>query len=390
MNKHVSWPRIIIHGDMDAFYAAVEQRDNPSLVGKPVVVGGRSKRSVVSTASYEARKYGLHSAMPMTEALRRCPHVVVIPPDFERYNVASKQIMAVFSNYSPLVEPLSLDEAFVDMTGAEELFGPPEKMARDIKRDIYEATDGLTVSVGGAATKYVAKVASDFEKPDGLTLIPEPETLSFLWPLPVTQLWGVGPKSRKRIEQLGYRTIGDVAKAPESELVRHLGSLGTHIWQLANGKDDREVVSFRSAKSIGKELTLERDVIGASSIRPYLRQLAEQVARRLRAKELLAAGVRVKLKTASFKLLTHQQPLRPPVDSAKEMLVSAERLLEQFDLSQPMRLIGIAAFDLVESTGPVQAELFTDEAKERNRRLDRTLDQIQTRFGKVVTRDLKS
>ncbi len=383
MNKieDTAWPRLILHADMDAFYAAVEQRDNPALRGKPLVVGGDSKRGVVSTASYEARRFGLKSAMPMVEALRRCPEVIVVPPDFARYQEASSKIMKVFADYSPLVEPLSLDEAFVDMSGAQGLFGAPDEMARSLKRDVFEATGGLTVSVGVAASKYVAKVASDFQKPDGLTIVPPGGELGFLWPLSISHLWGVGPKSRMKIEQMGLTTIGDVARASKEKLEQELGSLGDHIWKLANAKDEREVIPNREAKSIGKERTLEKDVRGTAAIRPLLRSLAEQTARRLRRKGLLAAGVRVKLKTAAFQLLTRQAPLTPPADTARELLAVAHKLLDQFDLDQPMRLVGISTFQLIEKQASVQQELFPDKANERNRRLDHTLDEINDRFG---------
>ncbi|MCP4676882.1 MAG: DNA polymerase IV [Deltaproteobacteria bacterium] len=377
----MSHRRIILHADMDAFYAAVEQRDNPELRGRPLVVGGGSARGVVSTASYEARKYGLHSAMPMVEALRKCQDVIVVPPDFTRYKEASAQIMEVFGNYSPLVEPLSLDEAFIDMSGAESLFGAPEEMARSIKRDVFEATRGLTVSVGAATIKYVAKVASDFQKPDGLTVVAPGDELDFLWPQSVSRLWGVGPKSRVKVEEMGLRTIGDVAKAPKKMLEKRLGSLGEHIWNLANGLDDREVVPDHDIKSVSNERTLEKDVRGKRDIRPVLRRLGEQVARRLRKKQLKAGGVRVKLKTSSFRLLTRQAPIQPPSDSAKELLSVADNLLDQFNLGEPMRLVGIAGFDLVEDDVPVQQELFVNESQERNRKLDRTLDSIIDRFG---------
>jgi DNA polymerase-4 len=379
------WPRIILHADMDAFYAAVEQRDDPSLRGKPLVVGGTSKRGVVSTASYEARPFGLKSAMPMVEALRRCPDVIVVPPDFVRYKEASDRIMEVFGSYSPLVEPLSLDEAFIDMSGAEGLFGAPREMARAIKRDVLAATDGLTVSVGVATCKYVAKVASDHRKPDGLTLVEPGEETAFLWPLPISRLWGVGPKSRERMEAVGLATIGDVARSPRAALAAELGSLGEHVWQLAHARDDREVVPERDPKSVGNERTLEEDVRGREQIWPILRRLAEMVARRLRRKGLRAGGVRVKLKTADFRLLTRQAPLEPSADSARELLAAAGDLLDQMELDRPYRLVGIAGFALTEE-GPAQQELFVDAARERNRRLDRALDDIVEKFGDDVVK----
>jgi len=376
------WPRIIVHADMDAFYAAVEQRDHPELRGRPVLVGGSGRRSVVSTASYEARPYGCHSAMPMAAARRLCPDAVVIPPDFERYHAASNAVMAVFESYSPCVEPLSLDEAFLDMTGAEGLFGSPGEMARRIKRDVREATKGLTVSVGVATTKFVAKVASDFRKPDGFTVVPGDRVHEFLWPLPVSRLWGVGPKTCQSLEQIGLRRIGDVARAKEGMLVRRFGETGTHIHRLAWGVDDREVETDREAKSIGAECTLEEDITGEAAIRPHIKRNVERVARQLRREGLVASGVRVKLKTSGFRLLTRQGRVQPPTDSERDLERTASALLHQFDLTLPMRLVGIAAFNL----GPVsgrqrQGELFEDERREQTRALERLVDAIRERFG---------
>jgi len=373
--------RIIVHADMDAFYAAVEQLDDPSLRGKPVLVGGTGNRGVVSTASYEARPFGVHSAMPMVEARRKCPQAIVLPPNFERYTEISRRIMDVFGTYSPLVEPLSLDEAFIDMTGAEGLFGPPRQMALGIKRDVLEATGGLTVSVGVATCKFVAKVASDHEKPDGLVIVEPGEEREFLWPLPVKRLWGVGPKAEERLRELGLETIGDVARASVQHLERKLGSLGLHIHALAHARDMRDVIPERDARSVGAERTLDVDIVGEAAIVPHLRESADRVSRRLRKHGLLAGGVRVKLKTARFKLHTRQGPLRPPTDAYDELLAGAVALLEQFDLRQPMRLVGLAAFDLIGADGRPQQELFPDERRERSRRLDRALDAVHERFG---------
>jgi DNA polymerase IV len=375
------WTRIILHADMDAFYAAVEQRDDPSLRGRPVVVGGDLKRGVVSTASYEARRYGLRSAMPMARAVRLCPEVVVLPPDFSRYKAVSKEINDVFHSYSPLVEPLSLDEAFIDMTGAEALFGAPEAMARKIKRDVFEITRGLTISVGASTTKYVAKVASDYQKPDGLTVVPPGEVTGFLWPLPVSRLWGVGEKSARRLRETGLETLGEVARADRVALVRVLGSLGEHVRRLANGDDPREVIPERDAKSIGKEVTLDEDLSGRPALMPHVRWCADRVARRLRLEGMVAAGVRVKIKTAGFRLLTRQGAARPPTDNAGEIIGVADRLLDQLDLDQPIRLVGLAAFNLEGDAGPVQRELFEDARHARGRKLDRAIDAVLDRFG---------
>ena len=246
---------------MDAFYAAVEQLDRPELRGKALLVGGTGPRGVVSTASYEARPFGVGSAMPMALARRRCPHAIVLPPRFERYRAVSKVVMEALGTFSPLVEPLSLDEAFVDMTGCEALFGSPRAMGETIRRAVFEATQ-LTVSVGISATKYVAKVASDARKPDGLTVVAPDEVAGFLHPLPIDRLWGVGARTCAGLRARGLDTIGDVAATPPDDLERWFGSLGTHVHALAHGRDDRAVIPERDAKSIGSENTLDTDIVG--------------------------------------------------------------------------------------------------------------------------------
>ena len=260
---------------------------------------------MVSTASYEARPYGVGSAMPMALARRRCPHAIVLPPRFERYHAVSRVVMKTLGTFSPLVEPLSLDEAFVDMTGCEALFGEPRAMGEAVRRAVFEATE-LTVSVGVSATKYVAKVASDRHKPDGLTVVGPHEVADFLHPLPIDRLWGVGARTCARLRARGLDTIGDVAAAALDDLERWFGSLGAHIHALAHGRDDRAVIPERDAKSIGSENTLDTDIAGEAAIRPWLLRAADTVARRLRAEGLDARGVRVKLRTADFRLHTRQ------------------------------------------------------------------------------------
>ena len=387
MGDQPRWSRIIVHADMDAFFASVEQHDRPELRGKPVLVGGTGRRGVVCTASYEARPFGCHSAMPVAQARARCPGAVVLPPNFKRYQEVSERVMSVFARYSPLVEPLSLDEAFLDMTGAEGLFGTPEEMGRRIRAEVKDATEGLTVSVGVAATKFVAKVASDFKKPDGLTLVPPGTETEFLWPMPVSRLWGVGPKTCEALTRAGLTTIGDVAQTQEVDLVRRLGALGSHIYRLAWARDERPVIPNRDAQSIGAEVTLEEDVTGQALILQYLRPNAARVARHLRREGLLAGSVRVKLKTHLFQILTRQSELQTPTDSERDLLRAAEGLLKDFDLSVPMRLVGIAAFDLKPSgSHPLQVGLFEAAERDRHRQLDRTLDSLRERFGDVVVR----
>lgn len=379
-----SWDKIIIHADMDAFYAAVEQLDNPELRGKPVLVGGLGKRSVVSTASYEARIYGIHSAMPMSTARARCREAVVVPPRFSRYKEVSRQIMAVFGSMSPTVEPLSLDEAFLDMTGAERLLGPPREMAKQIKRKVREVTLGLTVSCGIATTKYVAKVASDFEKPDGLTLVEPGEEVAFLAPLGIKHLWGVGPKTLGQLEALGLKTIGDVARTDEGFLRRRLGALGSHISALSRGLDERGVEIEREAKSIGAERTLEEDIVGFAAVERELRPLAEKVGRMLRQKGCRAGGVRVKIKTSDFRLRTRQERLPQPTDATLEIENVARALLKGFELDVPIRLVGVAMYELSQGTAGEQVELFPDRDREKKRKLDRALDLLSEKFGEDI------
>lgn len=375
------WQRIIVHADMDAFFAAIEQMDHPELRGRPVLVGGLGPRSVVSTASYEARPFGVGSAMSMAVARRRCPDAIVVPPRFGRYKEISAKVMEVFAQFSPKVEPLSLDEAFLDMTGTTRLFGPPGEMGAKIRRAVFEATGGLTVSVGVARSKFVAKVASDHRKPHGLTIVPPDREPEFLHPLRVDKIWGVGPRAKEKLDALGLRTIGDVAGASHGYLVARLGSFGEHIHRLARGDDPREVEPRREARTIGAEETLDEDIIGEAAIRAELLPLAEKVARRLRLAELRAGGVRVKLKTADFQIHSRQSRLGSPIDSAKPLLEAATSLLRLFDLSDPIRLVGITAYDLSDLE-PVQGDLFTTPTPNpKQRQLDRAVDQIQARFG---------
>ena len=374
-----SWEQIIAHADMDAFYAAVEQLDDPALRGKPLLVGPRSRHGVVLTASYEARPYRVGSAMPMVEALRRCPIAVVVPPRFERYEQVSRAIMGVFGDFSPVVEPLSLDEAFIDMTGSEELFGRPESMARKIRAAVAEVTGGLTASVGISGTKYVAKVASAHQKPDGLTVVQPEEAAAWLAPQSITRLWGAGAKTQVRLRELGLETIGDIAAAERSWLVDCLGSAGSHFHDLAYARDPRRVIVRCEAKSIGSECTLRSNVSRVSEIRPHLRASADKIGKRLRRKNLVASGVRVKLKTSEFRLLTRQCRLREPTDVSDTLYAVAVKLLAEFDDSGPFRLIGLAAYALAGGTGPLQLGLL--DGNDRQRRLETTLDRIAERFG---------
>ena len=376
------WPRIIAHADMDGFYAAIEQLDDPSLRGRPLLVGPPSPRGVVLTASYEARPYGVGSAMPMAKARRLCPNAVIVPPRFDRYQEVSATIMKVFSDFSPDVEALSLDEAFLDMTGSEQLFGDPKSIGRRLKTAIREATGGLTASVGLSATKYVAKVASACQKPDGLTVVPPDEARAWLAPLPVSWLWGAGPKTQARLHQLGLHTIGDVAHADPQFLSAKLGSAGLHFHTLAQAEDPRPVIGRRTSKSIGSELTLDEDVCDKADIRFHLRRSADTIGRRLRKKNYVAFGVGVKLKTADFQIVTRQHRLSEPTDVAERLYSVGVALLNHVDHPGPFRLVGLVAYDLVDINNLTQLDLFSAFA--RQRQLEVAIDGLADRFGTNV------
>ena len=383
--SETSWPRIVAHADMDAFYAAVEQLDHPELRGRPVLVGPRGERGVVLTASYEARPFGVGSAMPVVRARRLCPEAVTVPPRFDRYEEISRTIMRVFGDFSPCVEPLSLDEAFIELSGAERIFGSPAEMGRRIGDAVREAT-GLTASVGVSGTKYVAKAASSYRKPDGLTVVPPWEARAWLAPQPVSRLFGAGPKTLPKLAALGLHTIGDVARCDPRTLHRGLGSLGAHLAALANARDPRPVEGGRTSRSVGSDRTLLADVSARGEILPHLRDAADRIGRRLRRKGCAARGVRVRLKTARFEMLTRQCVLARATDVADILYEAAGRLLDAFGSSGPFRLVGMAAYDLCPAGSPEQLQLFDRpfDREGRIRRLERTLDALIERFGRDV------
>ena len=378
------WPRIIAHADMDAFYAAIEQLDDPKLRGKPILVGPPTDRGVVLTASYEARPFGVGSAMPMAKARRMCPDATIVRPRFDRYQEVSKSIMAVFSDFSPHVETISLDEAFLDLTGCEQLLGEPRTIGKKLKQAVRDATGGLTASVGMSGTKYVAKVASAHQKPDGLTIVPPHKAQTWLAPLPVSRLWGVGPKTERRLHALNLYTIHDIAAADRNWLEEKLGSAGKHFYALAHAKDPRTVEGQRSSKSIGSETTLAKDIRDKNEIRRYLRQSADEIARRLRRKRYVAFGIRVKLKTHEFRILTRQHQRRQPTDSAAELYADASIILDEFEHPGPFRLVGMAAYDLAAVDETSQLDLFGSGT--RRRRLETAIDELTQRFGPNVLR----
>ncbi len=364
---------------MDAFFASVEQRDAPELRGKPLVVGGAARRGVVAAASYEARQYGVRSAMPMAEALRRCRNLVVVPPRGERYAEVSGQVFDVFHKYTPLVEGLSIDEAFLDVTASRSLFGDGATIARLIKQDVFEAT-GLTCSAGVAPSKFVAKIASDMDKPNGLTVVPD-DVAGFLAPLPIERMWGIGPKTAPQLRALGYSTLGDLAKADPASLERALGSWGSAIRELARGNDARDVIPDRDAKSIGAECTYDVDLTTRDAIARTLLAHASRVAERLTASNLAARAVVVKLKLHDFTLLTRRMTLPAPASDTRTLHDACLQLLDRFSLERAkVRLTGVAAQDLC-SAEPVQPTLFRDEKQDRRRDVENLLLRAKERFG---------
>jgi DNA polymerase-4 len=371
---------------MDAFYASVEQRDDPKLRGKPVIVGGRSRRGVVLAASYEVRPFGVRSAMPMAEALRRAPNAIVVPPRRDRYELTSAGVFAIFRRYTPLVEPLSLDEAFLDVTGSRALFGDGEAIARMIKDDI-RAEQGITASAGVAPCKFASKIASDLRKPDGLVVVPPASVAEFLAPLPVERMWGVGPKTAPRMRALGYQTLGDLATAGEDALERALGSWGLVAGRLARGEDDRGVNPDGEARSIGTEETYEEDLRGERDIARTLLEHAGRVARRLVREGISARTVAIKVKYADFTVRTRRVTLASPVNDTDAIHAAALGLLARVPIeNRRVRLTGVSVSGLV-GKAP-QRTLFPDAASERGRRLEEVAVQIADRFGdeRAVTR----
>jgi len=366
---------------MDAFFAAVEQRDHPELRGRPVIIGadpqGGRGRGVVSTASYEARRFGVGSAMPISRAWRACPQGVYLPPDIERYSVESRRVMEILRRFSDLVEPVSIDEAFVDVTASRRAFGPGEAVARRLKREIHEETR-LTASVGAASSKLVAKVASDMRKPDGLVVVPPGEEEAFLAPLPVRRLWGVGPRVAETLAKAGVVTIGDLARLEPARLEGRLGTHGQDLQRLARGIDERPVLGDSAdARSIGQEHTFDQDTADPERLRAMLLSLADGVARRLRAQELRARTVTLKYRDETFRTRTHARTLTAGVDSGNEIFEVVSGLFAEVHRGRRVRLLGVYSSHF--GAGSPQLDLFADDA--RASPADRLRDEVARRFG---------
>lgn len=372
-------PEPMLHVDLDAFYASVESLKDPSLKGKPVIVGGVGGRGVVSSASYEARVFGVRSAMPTVRARRLCPDGVFVSPDFTAYQAHSNRFREVLLSFTPLVEPISLDEAFLDVAGAERLFGPPETIAARIRAAV-ELEVGVTCSVGVAPTKFVAKLASDGCKPDGMLVVPVEGVLDYLEPLPVGRLWGVGEKTGDTLGRMGIRTIGDLSRTPQAILARLLGEQSaTHLWQLSHGIDDRDVVPYEPPKSVGHEETFEHDLDDDEEILRELLALTGRVASRLRADGYRARTVTLKARLATFTTLTRSKTMADPTDVGADLYQTVATLYRGLPGERRrIRLLGVQATGLL-SAGAEQLALLHGE---RWSDVERTIDRIEERFGR--------
>ncbi len=376
--RHVELHRLTVaHVDCDAFYAAIEKRDRPELRDEPVIVGGRH-RGVVAACCYVAREYGVHSAMPMYQALKACPHATVIRPDMKKYTAVGRAVRAMMKALTPLVEPLSIDEAFMDLGGTEPLHrgSAARTLARLARR--VEDEIGITVSIGLSYNKFLAKIASDLDKPHGFAVIGRAEARGFLADQPVGLLWGVGRAMRQRLARDGITRIGDLADIGEPGLVTRYGRIGRRLWSCARGEDDRAVDPRRETKSVSSEITMDKDLSQAAELSPLLWQLAETVARRMKKTGLAGRRVTLKLKTADFRLLTRTRRLSGPTHSAEAMYRAAQPLLDREADGRAFRLIGIGAHDLVETALAAQGDLF--DAAARNP-VDQALDTVREKFG---------
>jgi len=377
--------RHILHVDMDAFFASVEQLDHPEFRGKPLLVGHDGLRGVVAAASYEARRFGCKSAQPIAVAKLLCPHAIITPGRFDRYRELSQQIHLLFEHFTPIVEPVSIDEAYLDVTGSLRLHGEPQTIAQNLKQLIHSKT-GLTASVGVAGNKFLAKLASDMNKPDGLMIITATEAERILPAMSVGRLWGIGPKTEAHLVSLGVKTIADLRRMPAEFLEAQFGSSAEHFLELAHGRDDRPVIPDSESKSISHEQTFGVDVGAPDAVRNVLLDHVEQVAWRLRRHHLLARRVSLKIRFGDFKTINRSRTLRHPSDRTDELLAAAYQIFDEWAANSfsPVRLIGMAA----ESLGPpsAQMDLFQDPNQARAQELDHALDSINERFGKRAIR----
>ncbi len=379
MNKN----RVILHVDMDAFFAAIEELDHPEYRGKPVVVGADPKegkgRGVVSTCNYEARNYGIHSAMPISKAYKRCPQAVYVFPRMERYVEFSKKIHAIFHEFTPQVEPISIDEAFLDVSGCIRLLGEPIEIARKIKERIKKQT-GLIASIGIASSKFIAKIASDLEKPDGLVVVEPGKEIDFLSPLPISKMWGVGKKTEIRLKAMGIDTIGKLAKLQRDIIIKRMGKVGLHFWNLANGIDERDVELGHKVKSVSLENTFHEDVNDENKIEETIFALSDNVSRILRKKGFKGKTITLKIRLEDFTTFTRAQSYNSFIDSSKIISSVCLNLYHNFNREdKKVRLLGVAVSNLNTDCGS-QLGLF-DESLNEEQKIDQLIDMVQSKFG---------
>jgi len=377
--------RKIIHVDMDAFYASVEQRDDPILLAKPVVVGGKpNSRGVVSAASYEARKFGIHSAMPMAEAFRRCPHAIFLPVNMNKYKEVSLEIRQIFLTYTPMVEPISLDEAFLDVTRSSSLFGPVNTIALTIKQRIQQELN-LTASVGVASNKFLAKLASDLKKPNGFVVV-QPDTVQeLLDPLSIERIWGVGKKTAEQLHKLNIKTVRDLRRLDLKYLTQLFGILGSQLYQLAQGIDDRPVESDRVVKSVGRETTFATDTAECDMLETELLKLAVDIGRRMRKKAFRGKTITLKVRYNDFRTVSRSYTLSQATDSDDVIYKEACNLLREVSPKQPLRLIGLTLNNLTDKS-ECQLSLFSEQQRD-NETLTKVIDLVNEKYGeKSITR----
>lgn len=371
--------RWVMHVDMDAFYAAVEQRDNPELKGKPVIVGGLSSRGVVATASYEAREFGVRSAMPITEAKRRCPHGIFVTPNPERYWAASQKVQKIFSEFSPLVEMLSVDEGFMDISGMGSLYSSVSEIPRLLKQKIFEETQ-LVASAGVGPNKFVAKIASDIGKPNGLVIVPHDRVLDFLAPLPLERIWGVGGKTAEKLHHMGFQTIGDIRQKELSFFQPHFGSLALRLYELSRGIDHRPVVPDEERKSLGKETTYESDLMSADEIRAEISRIAQQVGWRLRREGWMGWTVTLKVRYSPFRTISRSHTMQDPISLDEEITEAALELFENLDEKSNVRLLGVT----IDNLEPYEEQVSLFNNKEELKKRNQAIDQLKKRFGEGI------
>ncbi len=373
---------MILHIDMDAFFASVEQLDNPNLAGRCVIVGGLSGRGVVSAASYEARKYGVRSAMPMYLARQKCPHAVFLAPRKNRYSEISKKIMALLETFSPVVEPVSIDEAYVDITGCESLYGNPKHIGLTIKKEI-RGSIGLGCSIGIAPNKFLAKIASDMNKPNGLILIEPADAAKFAESIPIGKVPGVGKVIQKELETIGAKLLGDIKNYPKDMLIKRIGKFAIRLIELSSGNDDSPVASYAQSKSISSETTLDQNTCDKMLLKRYLLKQAEDVGKQLRYLDLKAKTIVLKIKHADFRQVTRSITNKSPTQSSQVIFNEAYDLLKTYDIRCDIRLIGVGATNLIPASSPVQMHIFDTNVIKNSKweKVDKTVDDIKKKFG---------